>query len=121
MVARRRDRDSPHFEHPGCEMKDGHPGIDPNKLAAVLATDCGSTTTKAVLFEKTPAGWRQTFRGEAPTTVEKPVADVTIGATNAFREVQELSGRRILAEKPPAGDGPPFEMRRDADPKNGID
>ena len=36
----------------------------------VLVTDCGSTTTKALLFEKTEQGWRQTFRGEAPTTVE---------------------------------------------------
>lgn len=65
-------------------------------LEVVLATDCGSTTTKAVLFEKTEGGWRQTARGEAPTTVEKPVADVTIGARNAFLEIQELSGRKIL-------------------------
>lgn len=72
--------------------------IDPNKLTRVLATDCGSTTTKAILFEKTTSGWRQTFRGEAPTTVEKPVADVTIGARNAFLEVQELSGIKILKD-----------------------
>ena len=36
-----------------------------NNLSRVLATDCGSTTTKAVLFEKTANGWRQTSRGEA--------------------------------------------------------
>ena len=59
------------------------PPINPDALSIVLATDCGSTTTKAVLFEKRPEGWRQTFRGEAPTTVEKPVADVTIGVQNA--------------------------------------
>lgn len=70
--------------------------VEPNLLQTVLVTDCGSTTTKALLFERTPSGWRQTFRGEAPTTVEEPVADVTVGALNAFREVQELSGRRIL-------------------------
>jgi len=46
--------------------------IKPEDLRIVLATDCGSTTTKAILFEKKPEGWRQTFRGEAPTTVEKP-------------------------------------------------
>ena len=72
--------------------------INPDKLNVVLATDCGSTTTKAVMFEKTQAGWRQTFRGEAPTTVEKPIADVTIGVRNAFQEVQELSGRQILKD-----------------------
>lgn len=73
--------------------------IDPQKLTRVLVTDCGSTTTKAVLFEKTSSGWRQTFRGEAPTTVEAPVADVTIGALNAFSEVQELSNRKILPDQ----------------------
>lgn len=72
--------------------------INIEDLSVVLATDCGSTTTKAVLFEKTKEGWRQTYRGEAPTTVEKPVADVTIGAINAFLEVQELSGRKILKD-----------------------
>ncbi|MFH0939195.1 MAG: glutamate mutase L [Planctomycetota bacterium] len=70
--------------------------INPNDLRVVLATDCGSTTTKAILFEKKPEGWRQTFRGEAPTTVEAPFEDVTIGARNAIVEVEELSGRKIL-------------------------
>ena len=63
------------------ERKSG-PDIDPNSLSVVLATDCGSTTTKAILFEKTADGWRQTFRGEAPTTVENPLADVTIDANH---------------------------------------
>ena len=99
--------------------------IDRDKLRVVLATDCGSTTTKAVLFEKTAEGWRQTFRGEAPTTVEKPVADVTIGATNAFLEIQELSGRKILANEgsPEAqeleGKGLPPFLKNDG--QNGID
>lgn len=93
--------------------------IDPAKLSVVLATDCGSTTTKAILFEKRPEGWRATVRGEAPTTVEKPLADVTIGARNAFQEVQELSGRKILRE--PADDAAPFEERGGADGKDGID
>jgi uncharacterized protein (TIGR01319 family) len=92
--------------------------INKENLNVVLATDCGSTTTKAVLFEKTADGWRQTFRGEAPTTVEKPVADVTIGARNSFLEVQELSGRKIVEEK--ITDAPPFHFTKD-DPKNGID
>jgi uncharacterized protein (TIGR01319 family) len=70
----------------------------PEDLRTVLVTDCGSTTTKALLFEKRDDRWHQTFRGEAPTTVEEPVADVTVGARNAFSEVQELSGRTILGE-----------------------
>ena len=38
-------------------------------LQTIIATDCGSTTTKAILIEKTTDGYRQTYRGEAPTTV----------------------------------------------------
>lgn len=88
-----------------------------SELNTVLATDCGSTTTKALLFQRTDAGWRQTHRGEAPTTVEEPVADVTVGALNAFSEIEELSGRRILAAE--SADGP-FEITG-TDPAHGID
>ncbi len=65
-------------------------------LNVIIATDCGSTTTKAILIEKKGDTYRQTFRGEAPTTVEAPFEDVTRGVLNAINEVEELSGRRIL-------------------------
>ena len=65
-------------------------------LQTIIATDCGSTTTKAILIEKTADGYRQTYRGEAPTTVEAPFEDVTRGVLNAIAEVEELSGRKIL-------------------------
>ncbi|MBP9837632.1 MAG: glutamate mutase L [Proteobacteria bacterium] len=94
--------------------------IDKNKLNRVLVTDCGSTTTKAVLFEKTASGWRQTFRGEAPTTVEKPVADVTIGARNAFEEVEDLSGRKILNKEKSAESNPIIQSSAASD-ANGVD
>ena len=70
--------------------------IDPEKIRVILATDCGSTTTKAILIEKVDGVFRQTHRGEAPTTVEAPYADVTVGVLNAATEVQELSGRRLI-------------------------
>jgi uncharacterized protein (TIGR01319 family) len=66
-------------------------------MRSVLATDCGSTTTKAILIEKNAAGeYRLATRGEAPTTVEAPVEDVTRGVLNAVREVEELRGRPLL-------------------------
>jgi len=71
---------------------------DPDSIKVILATDCGSTTTKAILFEKVGDEYRQTFRGEAPTTVEAPFEDVTRGVLNAAQEVEELSGRKILDE-----------------------
>ena len=64
--------------------------IDPSKLRYILATDCGSTTTKAILVERVGDGWRQTQRAEAPTTVEEPFADVTIGVSNSLTEIGEL-------------------------------
>jgi uncharacterized protein (TIGR01319 family) len=65
-------------------------------LDVIIATDCGSTTTKAILIEKKSEGYRQTHRGEAPTTVEAPFEDVTKGVLNSIAEVEELSGRKIL-------------------------
>jgi len=67
-----------------------------SKMDVVIATDCGSTTTKAILIERREDGYHQTFRGEAPTTVEAPFEDVTRGVLNAIQEVEELSGRQIL-------------------------
>ena len=63
--------------------------MDPDKVRVILATDCGSTTTKAILIQKVDGVYRQTHRGEAPTTVEAPSADVTLGVVNAVTEVQD--------------------------------
>src|SRR5688500_12882275 len=67
-------------------------------VSTILATDCGSTTTKAILIEKQGDRYRLKVRGEAPTTVEAPFDDVTVGVVNAVREVEELSGRSLLGE-----------------------
>src|SRR4026209_2982424 len=71
------------------------PKID-RPLNVIVATDCGSTTTKAILIEKVGGEYRQTYRGEAPTTVEAPFEDVTRGVLNAIAEIEELSKRKIL-------------------------
>ncbi|HEX2998699.1 MAG TPA: glutamate mutase L, partial [Armatimonadota bacterium] len=69
----------------------------PEKQArSILATDCGSTTTKAILIEKQGEEYRLTARGEAPTTVEAPFDDVTVGVRNATAELEELTGKRLL-------------------------
>ncbi len=56
--------------------------IDLKKINVILATDCGSTTTKAILIENISGEYRLTFRGEAPTTVEAPFEAVTRGVIN---------------------------------------
>jgi hypothetical protein len=78
--------------HPGQAFMTSLPG----DIRSILATDCGSTTTKAILIERGPDGYRLRVRGEAPTTVEAPFEDVTRGVLNAVREVEELCGRRLL-------------------------
>ncbi len=70
--------------------------IKKEEITSILATDCGSTTTKAILIEKRGDEFRLIVRGEAPTTVEAPVEDVTQGVLNAVTEVGELAGRQIL-------------------------
>ncbi len=74
-------------------------GLKPEDIKVILATDCGSTTTKAILIEYHDGEYRLIVRGEAPTTVEAPFEDVTMGALNAIGEVEELSGRKLLDEK----------------------
>src|SRR5712671_2642141 len=72
---------------------------------SIIATDCGSTTTKAILIEQNERGeYRLACRGEAPTTVEAPVEDVTRGVVNAVTELQELRGRELLADGRPKAD-----------------
>ena len=77
-------------------------------IRSILATDCGSTTTKAILIEKRGEEYQLIVRGEAPTTVEAPVEDVTAGVINAITEVEELAGRKLLNDgvilKPQHGD-----------------
>ncbi len=79
-------------------MSEGSSQTPRREIRSVLATDCGSTTTKAILIEKVGDTWRQTYRGEAPTTVEAPFEDVTRGVLNAAVEVQELSGRTLVED-----------------------
>ncbi|MCD6360347.1 MAG: glutamate mutase L, partial [Armatimonadetes bacterium] len=70
----------------------------PDQLRSILATDCGSTTTKAILIELVDGQYRLRVRGEAPTTVEAPYEDVTRGVLNAVREVEELAGRTLIRD-----------------------
>ncbi|MBD3294022.1 methylaspartate mutase, partial [Candidatus Fermentibacteria bacterium] len=68
------------------------------EITRIMATDCGSTTTKAILIEKKDGEYRLIRRGEAPTTVEAPAEDVTKGVLNAVGEIEDLEGRKFLKE-----------------------
>lgn len=88
-------------------------------IRRIVATDCGSTTTKAILIERNDAGeYRLVARGEAPTTVEKPFEDVTMGVINSITELEEITaevvppsyakGRRKLLK-----DGKVFRLQKE--------
>ena len=68
------------------------------EITRIMATDCGSTTTKAILIEKRDGEYRLIRRGEAPTTVEAPAEDVTKGVLNAVGEIEDLEGRKFLKD-----------------------
>lgn len=68
-------------------------------IRSILATDVGSTTTKALLWVKGEDGeFRLRGRTEAPTTVEAPWEDVTLGLTSAVEKLEAATGLRILAD-----------------------
>jgi uncharacterized protein (TIGR01319 family) len=71
--------------------------IDVEKIKFILATDCGSTTSKARFFKKIGNEYRYVTSGEAPTTVEAPYENVTLGLRNAIKEVEELTGHKLLS------------------------
>ena len=75
--------------------------MKPEDIKVIIATDCGSTTTKAILiqYDEAKGEYRQTHRGEAPTTVEAPFEDVTMGALNAIQELAELSDIELVDEE----------------------
>ena len=72
--------------------------VDISKIKTILATDCGSTTTKAILIEEQDGVFRLIKRGEAPTTVEAPAEDVTRGVINAVGEIEDLTERKFLKD-----------------------
>ena len=70
-----------------------------NDIRRIVATDCGSTTTKAILIEKKGESgeYRLVARGEAPTTVERPFEDVTLGVLNSITELEEITETTVPA------------------------
>jgi uncharacterized protein (TIGR01319 family) len=68
----------------------------PDTIRTIVATDCGSTTTKAILIEGDGEAYRLVARSEAPTTVEAPFDDVTVGVLNAVSELEDLTARTFI-------------------------
>lgn len=65
---------------------------------SILATDVGSTTTKAILIERRGDEYRLVARDEMQTTVEPPWENVMIGVRKAIRRIEEVTGRSLLED-----------------------
>jgi hypothetical protein len=66
---------------------------------SILALDCGSTTTQALLIEHVEGAYRLVAKSEAPSTLEPPWSDVLPSARQAIRELSEVTGLPLLNEQ----------------------
>ena len=68
------------------------------RVGSILAVDCGSTTTKAILLEVVEGQYRFVARGQVPSTRGAPWHDVTAGIYHAVRQITVNTGRPMLDE-----------------------
>ena len=69
-----------------------------DQLGSILAVDCGSTTTKAILLDMVDNQYRLVARSQVPSTIGAPWNDVTAGIYHAVRQMTKLTGRSMLDE-----------------------
>jgi hypothetical protein len=67
-----------------------------SKIESVLVADCGSNITRVALVEVVDQAYRFVARGEAPSTLEEPYPDVTIGVINAISAIEDATGKHLL-------------------------
>jgi len=79
---------------------------------SILIADCGSTKTKVVLLDVVQGQYRFVAYAEAPSTVNDPWDDVSVGIVHAIREMETTLGRtmldadgRLLRPETPSGAG----------------
>ncbi|MHB8597994.1 MAG: glutamate mutase L [Ktedonobacteraceae bacterium] len=65
---------------------------------SVLVADCGAVFTKVSLFGLVEGQYRLMARGEAPTTVAAPHADITRGIISAINVIELITGRQFVTE-----------------------
>ena len=78
------------------EVAEGAPTVA--TVGAVLAVDIGSLYTRGALFDVVGDEYRFVARASATTTSEAPFNDVTAGVYNLVRELEQITGRRLIEE-----------------------
>ena len=80
------------------------------QLESILVADCGRTATKVVLLDMVSGQYRFVAFAEAPSTIQKPWEDISVGVVDAIRQLETLTGRTFLDSDgqlvtPELGDG----------------
>ncbi len=65
----------------------------------ILALDCGSTTTQALLIDHVEGAYRLVARTEAPSTLEPPWSDAMASVRQAVNQLSALTGLALLNER----------------------
>jgi len=68
-------------------------------VESILALDCGSTATQALLIDRVDGEYRLVARTEAPSTVEPPWNDITASVRQAVVQMTEVIGWPLLNER----------------------
>ncbi len=72
---------------------------DYTSIESILALDCGSTATQALLIDRVDGEYRLVARTEAPSTVEPPWNDAADSARHAVTQLSEVIGWPLLNER----------------------
>jgi hypothetical protein len=72
---------------------------DYTSAESILALDCGSTTTQALLIDWVDGEYRLVARTEAPSTIEPPWNDMVASVRHAVTQMSELTGWPLLNER----------------------
>ncbi len=66
---------------------------------SILIADCGAVATKVGLVDRVGSEYRLVGMTRAATTVEPPVADVSVGVRRALAQLETLIGRPLLTDR----------------------
>jgi hypothetical protein len=65
---------------------------------SILIADCGAVATKVGLVDRIDGDYRLVGVGRSQSTVEPPIADISVGTRLAIGELESLTGRRLLSD-----------------------
>ncbi len=66
---------------------------------SLVTIDVGSVNARAQFFDAVEGRYRFVAAGEAPSTINAPAQDVNIGVLDALDQLQQITGRALIAER----------------------